>query len=114
MIPSEAKLIRILTASPKCWRELLPDFPNRHELNDSLLQCEKRGEIVWRLQDGLYHVRPATETALESTQTDQPILPHHSTWKTRLCCSNNGKPETPSPSLSAASPEHARAATTSS
>ena len=70
MTPSEAKLIRILTITPKHWRELLPDFPDRNELNDSLLQCEKRGEIVWKLQDGLYHVIAAPETALESTQTD--------------------------------------------
>ena len=56
MTPSESKLIRILTVSPKCCRELLPDFPARCELNDVLLQCEKRGEIIWKLKDGLYHV----------------------------------------------------------
>ena len=66
----EAKLIRILTITPKHWRELLPDFPDRNELNDALLQCEKRGEIVWKLQDGLYHVIAAPEAALESTQTE--------------------------------------------
>ena len=56
MTPSEAKLISILTVTPKCWRELLPDFPDREELNTALLHCEQRGEIIWKLKDGLYHV----------------------------------------------------------
>lgn len=63
MNPSEAKLIHLLTVTPKCWRELLPDFPDRNELNEALLQREKRGEIVWKLQDGLYHVTNQEENS---------------------------------------------------
>ena len=55
MNPVEEKLIRILTESPKHWRELLTDFPDRAELNTALLHCEQRGEIKWSLKDGLYH-----------------------------------------------------------
>ena len=69
MNPSEAKLIRILTITPKHWRELLPDFPARCELNDALLQCEKRGEIIWKLQDGLYHVTKAPRIAQDARKT---------------------------------------------
>lgn len=56
MIPTEAKIISILTESPKTWRELTPSFPDRVEFNLALLSLEKRKLIRYNLTIGCYEV----------------------------------------------------------
>ena len=56
MTPAEAKIIGILTETPKTWRELVPSFPDRVEFNLSMLSLEKQKLIRYNLTIGCYEV----------------------------------------------------------
>ena len=56
MTPTESKIITLLTQSPKTWRELLPSFPDKQEMNMGLLLLEQRKQIVYDLKLGVYRV----------------------------------------------------------
>lgn len=54
MTETEIKLLNILQQSPKTWRELIPDFPDRDEMNRALLVLERNDVITYDLKKGLY------------------------------------------------------------
>ena len=56
MTETEIKLLTILQQSPKTWRELLPGFPDKQEMNMGLLLLEQRKQIVYDLKLGVYRV----------------------------------------------------------
>ncbi|HUX18995.1 MAG TPA: hypothetical protein VMV63_07390 [Acidithiobacillus sp.] len=56
MTSTEAKIIAILTETPKTWRELTPSFPDRVDFNLAMLSLEKRKLIRYSLAIGCYEV----------------------------------------------------------
>ena len=56
MTETETKLLNILRQSPKTWRELIPDFPDRDEMNRALLVLERNDVITYDLKQDAYRV----------------------------------------------------------
>lgn len=56
MTETETKVLNILRQSPKTWRELVPDFPDRDEMNRALLVLERDGVITYDLKQDAYRV----------------------------------------------------------
>ena len=51
---TESQILTLLKQSPKTWRELLPSFPDKREMNMGLLLLERRKQIVYDLKLGVY------------------------------------------------------------
>lgn len=56
MTETESKILHLLQQSPKTWRELLPSFTDKQEMNMGLLLLEQRKQITYDLKIGVYRV----------------------------------------------------------
>jgi hypothetical protein len=56
MTDTQAKLLNLLRQSPKTWRELVPSFSDRVEMNRALIVLHRDGVITYDLLNGVYRV----------------------------------------------------------
>lgn len=56
MTETESQILTLLKQSPKTWRELLPSFPDKQEMNMGMLLLEQRKQITYDLKLGVYRV----------------------------------------------------------